>query len=525
MGSVFLSVSRRRKSVDLRTLRAVCRVHPGRLLFALILSLSLAACDSGQWVGLEGLTTAATQTAPADTPTTVSTPPLQTPQAAQTAVLTATASPTPLPLEPSAQYTLQAQVDFGQRTVRVEQSINARNPSASPLAELLLAVEANRQPDVFTLDALTWADGSPVQNYRLEGAVLRIQPEAPLAPGATIALNLRYSLRLKAMYSFLGWTGRQLNLGDWYPFLPAYREGAGWLLHDLSTVGEHLVYPRIDYHIELTLSPFPQPLVVAASVPAEPQDDGRGYTFDLQNARGFALSISPDFKVLSTRSGEVEVRAYIFAEHETAGMASIEAARDAITLFSELYAPYPYPGLTIIEADFFDGMEFSGLFFLGADYFSAYPGSPTTYLVPLSAHETAHQWWYGLVGNDPALEPWLDEAFCTHSEALFYERYHPELVNWWWNYRIWRFLPTGEVDTTIYDEQEFRPYVDAVYLQGTRFLDEARRAMGDENFLAFHRDYIARYSGRIADSAGALELLQAHSPKDLRELIKEYFGD
>jgi hypothetical protein len=26
------------------------------------------------------------------------------------------------------------------------------------------------------------------------------------------------------------------------------------------------------------------------------------------------------------------------------------------------------------------------------------------------AHEVAHQWWYGLVGNHSVYEPWLDEA-------------------------------------------------------------------------------------------------------------------
>jgi hypothetical protein len=28
-------------------------------------------------------------------------------------------------------------------------------------------------------------------------------------------------------------------------------------------------------------------------------------------------------------------------------------------------------------------------------------------------HETAHQWFYSLVGNDQALDPWLDEALAT----------------------------------------------------------------------------------------------------------------
>jgi hypothetical protein len=32
-------------------------------------------------------------------------------------------------------------------------------------------------------------------------------------------------------------------------------------------------------------------------------------------------------------------------------------------------------------------------------------------------HETAHQWFYSLVGNDQARNPWLDEGLATWAEA------------------------------------------------------------------------------------------------------------
>ncbi len=499
--------------------RVFSRTLLRRALGAFLL-LALAACDSAPWVSLGGTATPTTQRAAyTAAPDETAQPTLPAP-----VVSTAVAplkTPTPLPLPAVAHYSIDARVDYEARSVAVEQRIRAVNPAASALSDLVLAVEASRQADVFTLDSLSWADGSPVADARLETSAIRIPLQTPVPPGAALDLDLRYTLRLKSMYSFLGFTGRQLNLGDWYPFLPAYQEGSGWLLHNPGTVGEHLVYPTIDYDVVVHLAPYGSPLVVAGS--AIPGIDGSTYTFQLSGARGFALSISPDFQVLSTTAAGAEIRAYIFPENLDAGRASAEAIRDAVTLFSELYAPYPYPALSLIEADFFDGMEYSGMFFLGAEYFNAYPGAPTSYLVPLSAHETAHQWWYSLVGNDPAREPWLDEAFCTHSEALFYEKYHPDLVDWWWNYRIWRFLPSGKVSADIYDYAEFRPYVDAVYLQGTKFLDAARREMGDEAFLAFFREYAARYAGRIATSAGALELLQSHSAKDLTPLVQEYF--
>jgi aminopeptidase N len=32
------------------------------------------------------------------------------------------------------------------------------------------------------------------------------------------------------------------------------------------------------------------------------------------------------------------------------------------------------------------------------------------------AHEIAHQWWYGLVGDDQYHDPWLDESFASYME-------------------------------------------------------------------------------------------------------------
>jgi hypothetical protein len=421
------------------------------------------------------------------------------------------------------QYILSAQLDYESHTLQVKQSVFSKNPSIKPLSDLVMAVEASRMNGVFNLRSIQWENQQPLGAYALENGILRIQLQKPLQPGERFGLELDYEIKISASSSFLGYTGRQLNLGDWYPFFPAYREGTGWLVHDPSAVGEHLVYPVLDFQLELNLAPAARPLILAASAPGVVLDGGRKYRYELKSGRGFALSISPDYKVLSARSGEVEVRAYVFPEHELAGQASIQTVVDAIKLFSSLYAPYPYSSLAVVEGELFDGMEYSGLFFLGSDYFGSYPGRPTSYLVPLSAHETAHQWWYGLVGDDPAFEPWLDESLSTYSELLYYQKFHPEWVDWWWEYRVNRFAPQGKIDISIYAAPQFRPYVNAVYLQGVRFLDSLRSRIGEDAFRAFLQDYARSNSGKLASRTSFFEAVNRHSSQNLSDLIALYF--
>jgi aminopeptidase N len=200
---------------------------------------------------------------------------------------------------------------------------------------------------------------------------------------------------------------------------------------------------------------------------------------------------------------------------------------DGLALFSELYGEYPHSSLSVVEADFPDGMEYDGIYYLGESYYRQYKGEPLSYLVAIASHETAHQWFYGIVGNDPAIEPWLDETLATYSELLYYERYFPELVDGWWNFRVESYSPDGWVNDTIYDHGSFRLYVNAVYLRGAQFLRDLRGEIGEEKFFGFLREYTVqggeKSPGDISSTGFFFHLLSEHTDQDLSLLITDYF--
>jgi hypothetical protein len=395
------------------------------------------------------------------------------------------------------------------------------NDLAAPLHVLCFVVEPNRFLDAFHLQHVRKGDGSPLGSYRLEGARLWVPLPQPLMGGQTTTLELAYRLDVPEQRGAFGSTGRQINLTDWYPHLPPRNDDGSWVLHEPAAVGEHLPYPTADFQVGLHLVETSQAWQFA--VPSPAGETGEPLAFELQSARDLALSVSPDFIKLESAEGGFTLSAYVFPEHLSAGRHALDVALQSLQLYSKLFGPPPQKHLTIVEADFFDGRECSGLFFLDQAYFEAYTGRPAAWLTTLTAHETSHQWWFNKVGNDPALEPWLDEALATYSERLYYEHEHPDYVLWWWGFRVGSFNPTGDVDSAIYDHDGFRDYVDAVYLRGASMMEALRTHVGETTFLTFLGDYAARGASRINSGEDFFNLLAAYSDVELDPVLSPFF--
>ena len=320
-----------------------------------------------------------------------------------------------------------------------------------------------------------------------------------------------------------GYTARQTNLVDWYPFVAPYLPGEGWQAHQAYYFGEHLVYEKSDFQVNIQISDDRPELIIAAASPAE--RDGPWHRYQHNNARNFAWSVSDQYHVSSATVGDVTILSYYFPYHAQPGEAALHTTANAVELYSELYSSYPHPLLSVVEADFLDGMEYDGLYFLSNGFYNLHQGNPADYLVAIAAHETAHQWFYGLVGNDQAMDPWLDEALATYHEKIYYEHYAPEALNWWRNYRIQYFQPEGQVNSSIYNPHGYSAYRAAVYFNGAVFLDELRWVFGDELFFSSLVSYVTDLSDHIATADDFFAHLPAEHKTDIEPLLDKYFSN
>jgi hypothetical protein len=435
-----------------------------------------------------------------------------------------------------AEFDLVANFDYYAHSLSVSEIINYVNYTSETILDLILVVEPNRWPGGFTLVSTAWENGENINNYELKEDQLHIPLPQPLQSGDRLGLKIKYQLELPEIPAPselnrpvpYGYTARQTNIVDWYPYIPPYVEGEGWLVHPKWWFGEHQVFTVADFQVQLNIVEPVQDLVIAASAPAV--QDGDSYRYHLKAARSFALSASAEYMVQSTTVGSITINSYVFPFDKSGGQEVLYNTADALELYSNLIMPYPHTTLSVVEADFLDGMEYDGLFFLSHGFYDLYDGTPKGYLTFIAAHETAHQWWYGLVGNDQALEPWLDEALCTYMEHVFYENVYADyppgsgesLVEWWWYYRVNFYDPSGWVDSSIYDFNQFRPYRDAIYLNGAKFLEDLRNLVGDQAFFAFLSAYAHKNAYGIATAEDFFTILREHTSKNLDGLITTY---
>lgn len=412
---------------------------------------------------------------------------------------------------PARQVSADVKIDFATKSADVVQKIEFRNREALALDSIVLDAQANQWENGFQLMDLN-VNGEP-SDYDLNLNRLHVSLNDPLESGCGLEIGLKFRLQpeairdgLRSYRGFFGYSARQLNLGHFLPAVAA-RLDDDWRIHDPIGIGEQVVYDVADWQVTVSVENAPDALALAAPGTVTPLGPTT-WDIELLNSRDFAISLGDGLNARELQlANGVTVEVYAFADAQIYANGVrldgadhvLKEAEKALALFESKFGPYDRERFVIVQGDFPDGMEFSGLVFVGGAWFTSFDGGPRNYLTLISVHEIAHQWWYARVGNDAALNPWLDEALATYSEYLFIEAHYPAFKNWWWSFRVAGFFPQGKVDSDVYEFATAREYINAVYLRGVQMLHNLRVDIGDEAFFQLLRAYLAAGDGQIAE--------------------------
>jgi aminopeptidase N len=429
-----------------------------------------------------------TPTAQASTPTaTAPSPPHVAPTSSSAAASSCSTYALPDPNRPKM--TLAFTIATDHRTVRGHEKIVFR-PDL-PITELVFRLTANTRPTVvegnkIVVSAAAADHGGGRYTFTranaaasTQGGLLRIPFAKKQPAGTEITATVDFTLTLGAnSFDRFGRAGAFAYFGSGEPLL-AWERGFGWHAEDMIDFpAESATSEAMD--VDLTVTAPARDTVIASGDPADPPSGGptRTWHSTISTARDVSVAAGP-FSVSDDTVDGVKLR--LGAPSAAMRDQLLPEFQRAITALTKRFGPFPFPSLSVARLPAEGG---------GIEYPSSILMLDGSRLV--AVHETAHQWFYAMVGDSQARHPWLDEAFAEYSEQLINgDQPHDGALT-----------APGPVDasTESYGTDESGYYV-TTYNKGAAALFAARQAAGPAKWDAALRCYIAQNAWTIADPA------------------------
>lgn len=334
--------------------------------------------------------------------------------------------------------------------------------------------------------------------------VLIIPLSTEIFPEESITVKIDFTLKLTNSLTRTGYNDKTINLGNFYPILCAYADG-GFKECLYYPIGDPFYSDYANYTVTLTLNEGFNVCSSGVLVDSKKVDSTATLTYKIQNAKDFAFVLSDCFDMVTGSVNGITVNYYYIADTEP--NLTLNSAIDAIKTFSNLFGDYPYKTFSVAETGFYQGgMEYPAMVMISDAL------QDRSAINEVTVHETAHQWWYALVGNDEVNYAFLDEGLTEYSVALFYEL-NP-------NYGFTRAEVIGmahksyQTYCSIYDRlfggkdtsmcrslsqftSEYE-YVNIAYIKGALMFDYLRIAVSDEVFFKGLKNYVKNYSFKNA---------------------------
>ena len=417
-------------------------------------------------------------------------------------------------LDDPPRYTLDLAVLWDQALIAGHEQLLLTNNEAVPLDEIVLRLFPNApyyQEGKLEIGAVE-VNGYPTQ-FALgqDDTVLTVTLPVPLLPEVQADLTLDFTVTVPSRPDRFGVYQDVMVLGHWYPALSVY-DDEGWHTDPYVPLGDAYYSEASHFTLNLTL---PESVTVAATgAETARRANGDGsltLTYQSGAVRDMALVLSPVLEAISTMVGQTTVNSFYLPGDRAGGQQALDVAAGSVRSYNELFGPYPYADLDVVEGYFLidgspGGMEFSGLVLISSEFYAS-EGPYTMLDTPamVVSHEVAHQWWYAVIGDDQVDDPWLDEAFAVYSSILYFEAEQGPraaqvqlIENCTLPYRLVVWAGGDRpIATSLLDFDDALTYSAIVYGKGGLFLHQLRKTLGDEQFLKLLQSYYAQFRYRV----------------------------
>jgi len=303
--------------------------------------------------------------------------------------------------------------------------------------------------------------------------------------------------------------------------VPAVWEDGAFRTDAYAPVGDPFVTDCANYTVSVTV---PEGYACAGSGWAETEKEKGEITFRFSAPaiRDFALVISDRFASAQALEGGVLITAC--ASDASHAREMLKAARKAVRVYESLWGEYPYQSFTLAEIHMpLGGMEYPALAMISSDEL-VQGGRELEYLI---AHETAHQWWYALVGSDGFHQPWQDEALCEfgvleYAESVYGVQERSDLEQTRVESAMRVTVSQGITPGAPLDRfSSMSEYSLVVYNRGAAYFCALDRMLPD-GLNPFLREYAQTFAFLRASREDFERLLSASTGEDFSPLTRDY---
>jgi Peptidase family M1 domain len=417
-------------------------------------------------------------------------------------------------------YRLSLEMDEDE-TFYVEAEIDITNVSEENWNEIVLYFIPNmftkenaptlENPALVNIHSL-FIDGK-ASDYSLDKDTLSIPLSTQLPPGENIKLRMVYDFTLPSEGLRFTKEGENFHLAQWYPMVPTYRNG--WNKQDFQSRGETYHTPFSDFHLEVEAP------ASYAIVSSSEGDDllSKGSEVIIENEKDIFIALLKNASSLEKRTAINNVNIRVFGSEEKPEQKKevLYTAVKALDFFNREFGGYTKKQFDVIIGGL--GMEYPNVVTVG----SIYNSDPVDIdsLKRMVVHEVAHQWFYGMVSNDPYSDAWLDEGFAEIATLLYYTEFEEGDFSFDFGNQMSKKLPLPvNFPLDQYTSIEMSSYIYSK--SSTRLGILFKKYGGEDTAKEFIKEYVKAYQYKEVDSEEFVRFTKHHFNLESNKEFEEW---
>jgi Peptidase family M1 domain len=472
--------------------------------------------------------------------------------------------PGPAYWQQRADYTIEAKLDTGAKTVTGSVTVRYTNNSPDTLRFVWMQLDQNlfrKGSQGSFLFAADTDGGYTLSDVKVDGmrvepkvhdTMMRLDLPSPLPPhGGKITIAIAYAFVVPVHGSDrMGRDGTLYTIAQWYPRMAVYDDVRGWNAEPYLGQGEfYLEYGDIDYAVTTPagftvagsgvlqnptevlsgrererLAKAAQasdviPIITDAEAVARVTPGTKTWRFRAERVRDVAWAAAPDFRWDATSWNHVLCQAYYqIAKAHKSWESAAEMTQWTIRQYSELIYPYPYPQATTVTGTL-TGMEYP--MFVMVPYGTDDPKS----IFRVLNHEQGHEWFPMIVGSNERLYAWMDEGINTYMNAFANDARYPGTSSWSMYLSDWKDAGRGTATLmTAADHITEEAYDVIGYRKPAAVLLTLRdNVVGRETMDRAMREYVHRWAFKHPTPGDFFRTIENVSGQDLSWFWRSFF--